>query len=267
MSEFYSQPWDRPFLTPSIARVLMEKTPFHARRACPFYSPERPTATAAMNEGSIVDGLVLGAGPRVTVIHTERFSKNVVKEFRDNAEAAGKIAIKSADWARCKRAAGMAQAEFGFKDKVAFIALKNGAIKHRLCWESNGVWCSTEPDIHHGDLVLDLKRTKVIPTVESWQRHVAKMGMNLQVAAVLEATGAKRFGWLIVEADPPHCVVVHYADDAFIKVARQDWKFARDTWANCVASNHFPAYEGGMIGPMPWQLDDGDDLIFTEDAA
>ncbi len=262
MSEFYCQKWPHPYLTPSIARTLVGKTPRHAQLQCPYFGPVEQKPSAAMTEGSIVDALVLGGDPGCTVLDFENYRTKEAREIRD----ASSNPILIADYERCQNAAVRVKKSIKTSSEIAVHALELGRIKKRLFWQSASVHCSTEPDVHCADIVLDLKRTKVAPTVANWERHAYTMRYGLQVAATLEATKAKRFGWLIIEADPPHLSVVHWASDAFIKVARDDWKLAVDTWRNCIECNHFPGYESGIIEPMAWQLGDGDEITFTEDA-
>ena len=249
---FYQQTWEHPHLTPSIARTLAEKTPRHAQLECPYFGPVKRKPSAAMNEGSIV-----GGDPGVTVLDYEKYNTNEARAARDAAVNP----IKRADYERCEYAA---DAVLESLQDDARKMLVRGVKKERLFWESNGVYCSAEPDIHDGDVVLDLKRTKIVPHVANWERHAYKMRYGLQVAATLEATGADKFGWIIIEADWPHLSVVHWASPVFIKVARDDWKLAKDTWANCLECNYFHGYESGVIEPMTWQLADDDAMTFTD---
>lgn len=261
MTSFYSKPWSKPYLTPSLAKVLLDKSPYHAKLACPYYTKPEPQSSDAMNEGRVVDCLVLGGCPDVTVIDVERYSTKESRALRDAAVNPMKIA----DYDRCVTAADTVVEQIKRQCLNAADALAHGAIKKRLFWENNGVDCSTEPDVWCDNTVYDLKRTKVVPTVSNWQRHASSMGYHIQAAATLEATGATKFGWIVVEADPPHCVVVHWASDLFIKTGQRDWNYAKQIWSNCVASDHFPAYESGEIDPAGWLVsEEGDDITFTE---
>ena len=261
---FYETKWDRPWLTPSIANVLLRKTPYHARMACPYYGHERTPPTPAMIEGSVVDSLVLGGRLPIVTMRTKSWNTNAIKESKRNAEMFGNIVLKQADYDRCADAAREIKEKMPPEAKF-YLA---GTIKRRIFWKSGRkrVECSTEPDIHHGDTVLDLKRTRIVPTGHNWRRHASNMGYHIQAAAVLEATKAKRFGWVIVEADPPHLSVVHWATPAFLEVGKRDWHLARDIWHDCVTSGEFPAYVSEDIDPAPWLIsDEGDDMIFTEE--
>ncbi len=270
MTNFYDTKWDRPYLTPSLAVTLLTKSAYHAQQQCPFYVEPDPTATQAMKEGAIVDCLVLGGDPGVTVLDVDNYQTKAAKKLRDESVNP----IKRKDYDRCRAAAQEIYRHLYDFHNIAARAItaayREDMIKRRLFWHgtrnSQAVHYSTEPDVVvPGDCVLDLKRTRVAPTGRNWQRHCASMYYHVQAAAHLEATGCKRFGWIVVEADPPHAVVVHWANDEFLKLGRRDWSTAQQIWYDCVYSGDFPSYESEDIGPMPWQIDDlGEQMQFTE---
>ena len=203
-----------------------------------------------------MDTLVLGGDPGVTVMHFDNYTTKAAKEARDAAE--NPILLKN--YNRCVDAAGSIRDQL--PDDVSEMLMK-GEIKQRLF---DGLK-TTEPDIVYRDAVLDLKRSKVTPTDYKWQRHAHKMRYDLAVGAAIEMTGANRYGWLVVEADWPHCAVVHWATDSYIRTAVDTWRMACDRWFECVITNEFPAYESGEIDLYSWQLDDGSEgFTFTEDS-
>lgn len=263
MTSFYRQKWDKPYLTPSIAKTLLTKTPYHARLQCPYYGLTEDMPTNAMNEGRIVDCLVLGGDPGVTVLDYDEFRTKEARAARDAAVNP----IKRADYDRCYTAANDVIDQISMNNHAAYEAMRGmGDIKKRLFWESEGVPCSAEPDIVNGHRVFDLKRTRIAPTMDNWARHVSRESMHIQVAATLEATGASKFSWICVEADPPHCVVVHPASPLMIQVGRRDWEYAKATWKNCVESDYFPAYESGEIDPTSWLVGERmDEENYAED--
>lgn len=261
---FYNQQWDRPWLTPSIARVLMTQTPLHARQHCPYYGAgDRPPATAAMDEGTIIDQIVLDGVADVVIVDAPDWRTKAAREQRDEAVAAGRIPVLAGDYDRLVAAARRIRM---CATVEVMDALDHGRIKERLYWERNGVHCSTEPDIVHAAAVIDLKRTRICPTADAWRRHVCRMAMHIQAAAHLEATGAERFGWLVVEAGPPHSVVLHWAGASLIECGRRDWERAREAWRRCVADDDWPGPEGGEIEAEDWLVAADPEITFSEEA-
>lgn len=264
MNSFYNEKWDRPYLTPSIAKILIGKTPTHARAHCPFYGVEdKPAATAAMNEGTIVDQILLGGSADIVLIDAPDYRTKAAKEQRDEALACGQIPVLVDAYDRLARAA-----EEVMIKSTPFVreAIEGGDIKTRIFWESNGIACSTEPDIIYHDAVIDLKHTRICPTADAWRRHVSSMGYHIQAYAHLEATGSDRFGWLVVEALPPHSVVVHWASPALLAIGQRDWQAACRLWKACIDTGDFWGPQTGDIDPEDWLAGDPHQIEFTEDA-
>jgi len=261
---FYDRKWDKPYLTPSLARTLLAKSPAHARLACPFfpeYAPRQPTA--AMIEGTVVDEMIIGDPQRVVVVDAPDWRTKAAKDKRDDAIAAGKIAVLTETAARCAMLASR------LRDALECngVELTHCSLRHRLFWRSEDVDCSGEPDIvdHSYDppVVIDIKTTTICPTADNWSRHVAGMGYDIQAATYCEAAAAGNFAWLVIETVPPYSVVMHIASAALLRVGRQQWDAAKKLWARCIAGNDFPGPEDGIIDPAPWQI--SDEITFTEE--
>lgn len=266
---FYNQKWDYPYLTPSIAKSMIERSPLHAKAHCPFFGLDKPPATKAMNEGTIVDRLVFGQPlpDDLIVLDVADYKSKAAQTLRDQAIADGLAPIKRADYDRCVEAADMLKAQISSAGEIAAKALTPEAvIQKRYMWGDKPK-CSTEPDIYlPGDkCVLDLKRTAVPPTPLKWQRHIASMNMHIQVAATMEATGANNFGWIVIESAPPHCAVIHWASPHLIDVGMRDWAECKNVWQECVETDIWPGYESGLIEPMPWMVDGDKEMIFDDD--
>ena len=260
---FYSRKWDKPYLTPSLARTLLAKSPAHARIECPYffdYTPREPSA--AMIEGTIVDEMLIGDPGRIVVVDAPDWRTKAAKEQRDEATAAGKIPALPETAERCAMLA--ARLRDALERNGVDIAV--AALKRRLFWRSGNVECSGEPDIvDHGyapPMIIDIKTTTICPTSVNWTRHTASMGYDIQAAAYCEAVDAKGFAWLVIETEPPYSVVMHVASSALLRVGQRQWDDAKKLWAECLANNDFPGPEGGIIDPAPWQT--SDEITFTE---
>lgn len=261
---FYSRKWDRPYLTPSLARALLAKSPAHARLGCPYfpeYTPRQPTV--AMIEGTIVDEMLIGDHDRVVVVDAQDWRTRAAREQRDEATAAGKIPVLTQTADRCAMLAALLRRELERNE----VDLASAALRRRLFWRSENVECSGEPDIvdHMCDppMVIDIKTTTICPTVDNWTRHVAGMGYDIQAAAYCEAVGGGRFAWLVIETAPPYSVVMHVASGALLRVGQRQWDDAKQLWSQCLAGGDFPGPDDGIIDPAPWQT--SDEITFTEE--
>ena len=255
---FYNEAWDRPYLTPSIAKVLIGTCPLKARHACPYYNPQRDNQSDAMMRGTIIDRAVFGEGlpDNVQVVDVEEWRSKADKQLKADLEAQGITPIKRKDyddWMAGVEA--LREAIRRTDDPIAAEALSDGVIKERIQWGADP-YCSTEPDIWlpQRNTVLDIKSTGIVPTADAWQRHVAREDMDLQVGATMEAAGATRFGWLVVEDKAPYASVVHWASPMMINYAQGRWARAKSLWQHCVTTDHWPSYVGGEIDPMDYKM-------------
>lgn len=261
---FYNAKWDKPYLTPSLARTLMVKSPAHAKIACPFFPEYAPKApTAAMIEGTIVDELLIGDPDRIVVVDAPDWRTKAANKQRDEASAAGKIPVLTETAARCATLVARLRDAL---DRNG-VDLASAALKRRLFWRSENVECSGEPDIvDHGyapPMIVDIKSTTICPTANNWERHVAGMGYDIQAAAYCEAVETKGFAWLVIETAPPYSVVMHVASGSLLDVGKRQWDDAKKLWSQCLAGNDFPGPKDGIIDPAPWQT--SDEITFTEE--
>jgi len=265
MSAFYQSRWDRPYLTPSLAVTLLQRSPLHAKLRCPYYVEPRNDSTPAMVEGTVVDCLMMGREFTGVVLPFDDLRTKAAQEARDAAIAANRDWITRKAFERCSIAAAALQAQ-ALAHPYGSRARANGVLQRRLFWGDDPA-CSTEPDIWIPDdkTVLDVKRTAVVPNAMNWRRHVSTMMYAVQVAATLEATGGKAFGWLVIEANPPHCAVLHWATDLLIESGARLWAEAKERWHQCVETDSWPGYEDGEIDPMPWDINaEAETVTFTE---
>lgn len=258
---FYTQKWDKPYLTPSIARWLIKATPAHAARHCPYFSPPVYGDSIAMAEGDLLDCLILGGTPRVVVADIEEFRTKEAREWRDAMFSEGKFPITRKKYSLIESMAAATHSSIIHSPMSGHLI--NGEIKKRRFWVDSEIHLSCEPDIHNGALVVDLKLTRVIPTEANWQRHVSKMAYAIQVAATLEATGATQFKWLVVERATGFAVV-HTASDALIQHGQSLWSHAKDIWKACIEAGEWRGLQSGVIDPMDYELT-GDDVVFDEE--
>src|SRR5687767_12481495 len=87
---YFSDPAETPSLSASIAHTLVSKSPIHAWMQHPRLGGRGKKPTRAMDLGSVVHALLLGAGKEYCVIRApdgepeyEDFKKKAAREARD----------------------------------------------------------------------------------------------------------------------------------------------------------------------------------------
>jgi hypothetical protein len=218
-------------LSPSLAKVLLQKSPKHAYLAATERSNER---SDAQRFGALVDRLVFGVGDKV-----------VIKEKRGQEEEPGTILVTEADHVKAIR---VATAVTNFCPD-----LRKSMIQPYLRWHTEGIECSGRPDHIDEDqwLVNDLKTAHDLSD-DAIVRSIELYGYDIQAAAYLEAVTVlyewprPRFRFIFVETAPPYDVRIVEPDQLMISSGQALWRKAVMTWKHCLETNTWPG-RGNMV--------------------
>lgn len=118
------------------------------------------------------------------------------------------------------------------------------------------------------EIIYDLKSIGRPATPRQWSDQIAMCALHLQAGFYMEVARycgipAKRFGWLVVESNPPHEAAVYYLDDGYegivdeeILTARVRYTDAMPRYMACKEANRWPGHSTDWIKAKlkPWQL-------------
>lgn len=202
-----------PRLSPSIAKLLLDKSPMHAHAAHRLLGgqPSKPSASQAL--GSAVDALVFGGEVDCSKAVLEK-AKEVAAAIKRNVTLDGWPQIKHTWTSRNSgyeaQCSGVVDMEFPGR----FIELKTGH---------------------------DLSDHNIIKQIELYH-------YDLQIAAYSEATG--KAGQLIfAETAAPYDVRPVTLTDRMLKAGLEKWHKAVRIWSQCMAENHWPG-RGSLIADI-----------------
>lgn len=240
-----------PMLSASIIKILLDQSPAHARLAHAQLNPD----LAEENEqkfdiGTAVHDLFLEGVDQMEVIEAENWRTKAAREARDAAYAAGKIPLLKHQVADVISMSAAIDAQLE-QHGDASEAFANGEPQQTLVWQENGVWCKAMLDwLPRGSAVFtDLKTTSVSANPEAWIRGpFFSTGCDIQAAFYLR--GIRKvlqvrnpsFRFAVVETYAPYAMSVIGVGDAVLDYANQKIDRALSVWANCLATNDWPAY-------------------------
>lgn len=251
-AEYHRDPAPEPSLSSSIARLLLERSPAHARLAHPRLGGQSSEPTPAQDRGSLIHRLVLGQGAEIEVVDAPDWRTKAAQSARDAARAAGKIpALVHA----VREAAEAAKAITGH---LAAQGLElTGDSEVALLWqepaEHGPVWCRAMLDHvleRDGRLViLDLKTCESAHP-EQCTRSAIQWGYDVQCEAYTRAAelvwpeyaGRVDFLFAFAEHQPPYGVTVGRLDALMLQRGRRRWAEAVETWSRCLATDTWPGY-------------------------
>lgn len=262
--EYHADPVKEPSLSSTVARILYDETPFHARYAHPRLRPPSPGEAKkidrGMDIGSAVHKRILRKGQFIDLLPFDDYKKKDAQAMRDASRAAGNIPILQSDMADVEAlsvGAGAALTMMGRGD--IFDSCHTEVM---LVWqEQNGVWCRALLDALPKDyetakhLVLpELKTTDGSADVETFQGRLFGQGYDVQTAfykrglrALLPKASSFQFEYVVMEQNAPWAVNILLASNQAESEADDIARIAIDGWGTCMKSGKWPAYVGGEI--------------------
>jgi hypothetical protein len=243
----YDMPEDEyhanPALSSSGARKLLPPS-------CPaIYRWERDNGQPHKPEfdfGHAAHMVVLGVGPELYVVGADDWRTKAVKEERDEAYARGAVPLLPTEFDVVQAMAAALRAH----PRASELFADGGVAEQSLLWtdRDTGVACRARPDWMASDRLVDYKTTtNVSPghisrAVENFGYHQqADWYLTAGIELDLIAPDAE-FLFVFQAKTPPYLVTVVDLDDVALKIGRDRNQRAREIFADCVATDVWPAY-------------------------
>lgn len=269
--EYHADPVKTPSLSSTVARIMYDETPKHARYAHPRLRPPAPGEVEKndrpMDIGTAVHRRILGRGRTIDVLPFDDYKKNDAKAMRADSYAVGNVPILQSDMARVDGlVAGTAESlkELGRAD-----IFTNCHTEVMMVWqEKNGVWCRALLDALPMDYettahlkLPELKSTDGSADVDVFSGRVFGQGYDVQTAfyrrglrALLPKMHSVAFEWVIMEQNAPWAVNILTSSNQIDEEADTIARIAIDQWGVCMKNGEWPGYAGGeMVETTTWR--------------
>jgi len=248
--EYHADPCPLPSLSSSIVRELIQRTPLHAAVRHPRLSriaEELAPSGDRLDIGALAHRIFLeGEEGAVVEVEAESWRTKGAKALRDEARAAGKIALLSPQIAQARAMVEVLREQLdGLHPADAQLRAELTAI-----WQDDGVWCRARPDllVEHGTqrVVYDFKTTGI--AVPRWaERTYWDSRLDIQAAWYLRGLRAcdmeaDGFRYIVQETQPPYAAAVFEIPDGHLCFAKRDCKRAIRLWKRCLDARVWPAY-------------------------
>lgn len=261
-----------PSLSSSIAKVLIDQSPAHARWAHPRLNPDFDRGdekyNAARAKGSAAHRLLLGAGAEIAVIDYDNFLKKDAQLERDAAIAAGETPLTRIAYEEVLAMVDAARTQIEQIPDLHGL-LGDGQSEVTGVWQERDVWCRmridklpTEALTEPFPRFYDLKTTGLSAHPDDYQRHMFDMGYD--VSAAFYTRGLQRLlphirqvemVFVAIEQEPPYGVSAMSFGGQAIEEAAMKVDLAIETWRHCIGTNRWPMYGAGIsrIDPPAWR--------------
>lgn len=251
-AEYFADPTPEPSLTQSVAKLLNERSPAHARLAHPRLNPawriDDEDYDKAKAIGNAAHKLMIGRGKEICIIEADNFRTKDAKETRDKAAADGYVPVLAKHH---KAARELTQAMRVQLDLIDVDAFYKGDGEVVIAWEEDGLWFRSMIDWMCSPTSLwDLKTSGRSAAPHAIPPIMVEAGWDVQAAMqergldILDPTGAGRrtFRFVAVENEPPFALTVHELSEAVLTMGRKKLEHAISIWRHCMAHGEWPAY-------------------------
>jgi len=248
-------------LSPSAAKILIQRTPWHAWSYHRLGGGLRSADTTATVRGRLLDRMLFGVGPEIVVIDADDFRTKAAKQTRDDALAAGKVPILRDDIEGKQRIIDAWRVQLAEKG----IRL-DGESQKKIDWFTDGCPCRGYLDhfiAGTGVAVFYDLKTCEDASADAARRALVHNGGDIQHAAYTEAievthpryAGAVRGLFIFAEVEPPYAIHLIEPSGSMRALGKAKWDRAKRVWAECLESNQWPGYRfSTSVDAMPWEL-------------
>lgn len=255
-SDYFADPCERPSLTQSIAKVLIERSPAHAwvqhARLNPNWKPDDPTK---YDVGNIAHRLLLGRGKEIVIVEGyDDWRTKDAKAVRDDAQANGRLAVLEKHHRMGEAVANAARSQLNAlgwpmvdgKAEVVVIATEGGLpLRSMIDWMANPT------------LLVDLKTTGLSVAPSAIPNMMVSAGWPIQAAfqeRVLdhldpEGRGRRKFRFIAIEDEPPYALTPVELTEAVMTMGRKQVDYAINLWRECMATDEWAAYGAEVCRP------------------
>jgi hypothetical protein len=270
-ADYHADPCPAPSLTQSVAKVLLEKSPAHARLAHPRLAPpvaaddEEPEKyVSAQAIGDAAHALLIGRGKTLAVADFDSWRGKEPQKFKADAVAAGKLPILTKHMAR---AYGMVEAARKQMDDaghhLAFEQESESAGEVVIAWKEDGLWLRSMIDwmwtVQRPLVVYDFKTSGLSCAPHAVEDRPSVMGWDIQAAMhergldAIDPTnaGRRKHYYVNQENEAPYALTVVEISEADLTMGRKKLRMAEDIWRRCMISGEWPLYPAETVLSRP----------------
>ena len=244
MADYIADPCPEPSLSKSGIGRILYRSPQHAMRHHPRLGPNPERYTPSADTGSAAHAELLGADETQQVVWVEAkdWRTKAAKEERDEAHAAGCIAMLEKDRQKVVDMAAISQ--------QWLIEAGPGQAEQTMVWQMGGVYLRTRPDYLHDDQrEVNEYKTSTSADPAKWARIILNSHYDIQATMPLMALDAlfgeakRDYRWLVQEVDPPYCCSWVGLGPQMEAMAREKIHLGATIWAKCLADKQWPGYD------------------------
>ena len=174
-AEYHADPCPTPSLSNSLLKILLGKSPAHAKLAHPRLTPTHKEDTSrAFDLGTAAHAMLLEGIDRTLVVEFDDWRTKDAKAQRDDARAMGLTPLLRHQFDATQEMVKVAQS---FMEAMGIW----GKSEQTVLWQEGEIWCRARLDLQDRNNIWDYKTTSS-PNPDAFIRGMSGFGYDTQDA-------------------------------------------------------------------------------------
>lgn len=266
--DYFADPCPEPSFTQSLAKILLEQSPAHARLEHPRLvtvaeadEEEAEKYVKAQAIGNAAHQMMIGRGKDIALADFDTWRGKDAQAFKAAAIEKGRVWILRKEYEQAIELTQLARTQLDLTGWNDAFAAGDGEVV--LCWKEgegkDAIWLRTMIDWLTPDLrfCYDLKTSGVAMPPHTIGTKIDVDGWDIQAAmheralAVLDpdGRGRRRFRFVAVENKKPHALLPVELGEHHLAIGRRKLAVAINLWRQAIRSGDWPAYPLRAITP------------------
>lgn len=260
-ADYLDDPCPEPSCSQSLVKILLEKSPAHARYAHPQMGPgseeQEEDYAKARAIGDAAHMLLLRRGKRLAIGEFDSWRSSEAKAFKAAALRERKTPILAAHFDVAQQIRSVTN--LGLECAGLNVGvLGTGDSEVVLAWQERGFWCRTMIDriCPYRRHIIDLKTTErsaaphaVSPMVVDWALQAAMHERGLD-ALDPDNAGRRTHTFVVIEQYPPFAMCIYDLPESVLHMGRKRLEIGLARWGECMRTGVWPSYPTEPQTPM-----------------
>lgn len=274
--DYHADPCVTPSLSNSIAKLVITRSPAHAKLAHPKLTLDiEREEKADLDIGTAIHAFLTKEDRAFAVLDVENFRTKAAQQARDDARAAGKIPLKTSDWEMVRNAAASVRPQLNASDDLPQCFTPDwGTYEQTIVWrEDNGILCRARLDglSANRKWIVDPKTTEKADE-RSCENRIKDNHYDIQEAfyrrGIRKLFGFNpEFRFIFIEKKPPYAIQIVALTPEKQQIAEMKVERAIDMWGWCLKNNRWPGYgkQTHYVAAKPWEVQEAESLALKRE--
>jgi len=251
-SIYHADPCPEPSLSASIAKIIWQESPAHAREHHPRLNLDFvPVNKRQFDLGAAAHAVLLeGDESNLVIVEADNYRTKAAQETRDAAYDSGLIPLFESNLTDVREMARIAKNFIEETELAGIFEVGNSEVTLVEFSDGFGKRCRLDWLTNDRFIILDYKTTGGSSKPETWiRRMLFPLHYDIQAYLYLYLNGLTggvkeaKFIWLVQENEKPYACSLVGASPSVIESGKKKFKYAVHKWKYCIEHDKWPAHD------------------------